>query len=157
MNYDKVDYIASLTAHNEQLIETGQDPLELEITTMIANGLTLRQIAGYLKFPVVHLTSWIRSEHPDLLETAEAINQDSRIKKVLDETDDYDGDNHKYLKDKHTVILAALRQRTDSTPRKEANDTGANFNIQVVMPDYMSKGEPEIKVIPEETEPSNDK
>ena len=151
--YDKVDYIASLTAHNEQLIETGQDPLELEITTMIANGLTLRQIAGYLKFPVIHLANWIRTEHPGLLETAEVVNQDSQIKKVLEETEDYDGENHKYLKDKHSIVLSALKQRRESTPKKEANDTGTNFNIQVVMPDYIDK--PEIKII--EAEVKNDK
>ena len=136
--YNKSDYHTALTKHSEELIDLGDEPLELQVTRMISNGSSLKAIAISLGFPAVHLLSWLKKEHPELLQSATEVSVDQKVSDILSESNDYDEYNYKHNKAKHDIQLKAINKRIEAVkPPSDVPQEGRSFTINVVMPDYI--------------------
>ena len=113
--------------------------LEVFITERLSTGKTLLSIAKELDFPAVHMTHWLTKEHPDLINAANKIYTDRESSRIMKESWLYDEDNYKADSAKHSTQLRILEKHHGSVSKSEDDlDKGMSFNIQVVMPDYVT-------------------
>lgn len=141
---DKRDYITALNEYSEEMFTNDGVTLEVFITERLSAGETLLQIAKKLDFPAVHMTTWLTKEHPELINAANRIYSNKESARIMHETWVYDEDNYKSESAKHAIQLRILEKQNDDIGKSQEDmEGGMSFNINVVMPDYVT-GAPKV-------------
>lgn len=146
---NKENYITTLSSYSEELVNKGEQSLEVLITSQIAEGATIIDICKHLNFPAVHILAWLQKEHPDLLTAAENIQKDKAYDNLSTETETYDDLNYKHRKAGADIKLNVLkaRQLAKKDEQKVVGGGGMNFAINVVVPDYAKQEDEEVTTV----------
>lgn len=140
LKIDKRDYITALNEFSEEMFDNDGVTLEVFITERLSQGATLHKICNEIEFPAVHLTTWLTKEHPDLMNSAARLYANKESGRIMKETYSYDEDTYKADSAKHMVQLRILeKQNLEVHKSEEDQKAGMNFNINVVMPDYVTQ------------------